>query len=148
MKNSNKKDYPQAGLLIARIHQKSGRIFNRILSAENMEQFNSAQGRILFVLWQQDDIPIQILSERTGLGKSTLTSMLDRLEADGLVTRVPSKEDRRSIIISLTPKSRALQSAYETVSNEMNRIFYQGFNGKEIQIFEGYLHRIDENLNI
>lgn len=148
MKNSIKKEYPEAGLLIARIHQKGGRLFNRILAKENMEEFNSAQGRILFVLWQQDNIPIQTLAERTGLGKSTLTSMLDRLETENLLMRIPSNEDRRSIIISLTQKSRSLQYSYETVSDEMNKLFFNGFSEQEIKTFESYLLRIDENLNI
>jgi len=148
VKPSDRKEYPQAGLLIARIHQKGGRIFNRILKKADMDRFNSAQGRILFVLWQGDAIPIQTLAERTGLGKSTLTSMLDRLEADSLVRRDPSPGDRRSFTIALTGEGRALRSAYEAVSEEMNRLFFEGFTDGEIDGFEAMLLRIDRNLNV
>jgi len=44
------------------------------------------------------------LSEQTLVTKGTLTGVLDRLEKKGLIERVPSREDRRSTIIRLTPK--------------------------------------------
>lgn len=44
------------------------------------------------------------LSEKTLVTKGTLTGVMDRLEAKGLIERAPSKEDRRSTIIRLTPK--------------------------------------------
>ena len=48
------------------------------------------------------------LSERTLVTKGTLTGVLDRLVKKGLLERVPSREDRRSIFIRLTPKGDAL----------------------------------------
>src|SRR5207245_2756456 len=47
------------------------------------------------------------LSEETLVTKGTLTGVLDRLEKKGLIERVPSREDRRSIFIRLTPKGDA-----------------------------------------
>src|SRR5216684_9070877 len=47
------------------------------------------------------------LSEQTLVTKGTLTGVLDRLAKKGLIERVPSREDRRSIIIQLTPKGNA-----------------------------------------
>lgn len=44
------------------------------------------------------------LSEQTLVTKGTLTGVLDRLAKKGLIERVPSREDRRSTIIRLTPK--------------------------------------------
>jgi DNA-binding MarR family transcriptional regulator len=109
-------------------------------------EINPAQGRIMFALWQQDGVPIQELAQRTSLGKSTLTSMLDRLEDIGYVTRTRSGEDRRIILIQRTAKDRALQEAYERVSDEMSALYYRGFSTSEIQAFEGTLERILENL--
>jgi DNA-binding MarR family transcriptional regulator len=134
------------GFLIAKIHQTSGRIFNRLLKQHGLGDINSGQGRILFVLWQKDNISISELSAATQLEKSTLTAMLDRLEKDGLVERVPSPSDRRSIIIRATPKNRALEKRYMAVSREMNAIFYHGLTEKEIDAFENRLETILENL--
>lgn len=136
----------EGGFLISKIHQLSGRIFEKKLKSFRMNQFNHAQGRILFVLWQKDRIPIRELAQKTALEKSTLTSMLDRLEQRGYLKRTPSTEDRRLILIELTEKSRGLKSKYEAVSTEMNVLFYHGFSEKEIIELENYLTRIFENL--
>lgn len=135
----------QGGFLIAKIHQISGRVFSKILHDSGVE-INPAQGRILFVLWQEDGLPIQALSKQTSLGKSTLTSMLDRLEAAGHIRREPSKTDRRQILIWRTEKDRALQTQYEMVSKEMTEIYYRGFHEGQIQRFEKDLQTILENL--
>jgi DNA-binding MarR family transcriptional regulator len=134
------------GFLIAKVHQTGGRIFNRLLKQHGLGDINSGQGRILFVLWQKDDISISELSAATQLEKSTLTAMLDRLEKDGLVERVPSPSDRRSIIIRATPKNHALEKRYMAVSRKMNEIFYHGLTEKEINAFENRLETILENL--
>jgi DNA-binding MarR family transcriptional regulator len=135
----------QGGFLISKIHRLSGRIFNAMLKRHAVE-INPAQGRIMFVLWNEDGISIQELSRRTSLGKSTLTSMLDRLEAMGYIARQRSKTDRRTVLIHRTDKDRALQRTYECVSEEMSGITYRGFTQDEVRTFERTLERILINL--
>jgi len=136
----------EGGFLIARIHQLSGRIFARMLKECEIE-INPAQGRIMFVLWQNDGIPITELARRTSLEKSTLTSMLDRLEDAGYVARVASPDDRRKILIRRTVKDKAWQKIYIRVSQQMAKLFYAGFSKAEIDEFERYLERIFDNLS-
>ena len=140
------KDQKQGGILMAQVHQLGGRIFARLLKEHGVDRINPAQGRIMFVLWQEDGIPINDLAARTKLGKSTLTSMLDRLEKIGLVMRVPSRQDRRKILIQRTPKDKDLEALYVQVSNEMTRIWYRGFSDKRIERFEQDLKQILDNL--
>lgn len=134
------------GFLISQIKQIGGRIFEKLLSRAGIDAFNGAQGRILYVLWQQDDIPIAELSSKTGLAKTTLTGMLDRMEASGLIERIYDKSDRRRILIRLSGQARSLSGEYEKVSLAMNEIFYAGFTDDEIIAFENTLRRIQENL--
>ena len=54
----------QGGFLISQIKQISGRIFEKILSQKNIDEFNGPQGRILYILWQEDSIPIKELSKK------------------------------------------------------------------------------------
>lgn len=135
----------EGGFLLSKVHQLSGRVFNRLLREHGIE-FNSAQGRILFVLWKGDSIPITELADETMLSKSTLTSMLDRLEAAGHIRRDQIPEDRRVILIHLTDENKRLKNKYERVSREMTELFYEGFTWEEIKEFEGYLRRMLENL--
>lgn len=134
------------GFLISKIKQIQGRVFERMLDENGISEFNGAQGRILFVLWETDNIPISMLSERTGLAKTTLTSMLDRLERSGHIHRVPDPADRRAVRICLTESAEALREKYERVSAMMNEVFYRGFSDNEILAFEEGLGKILENL--
>ncbi|NOY07644.1 MAG: MarR family transcriptional regulator [Spirochaetes bacterium] len=140
------KEQRKGGFLIARVHYLAGRILAGKLKQYHLDEINPAQGRILFVLWHSDGISIRELAKKTSLEKSTLTSMLDRLEKAGYLRRVPSKRDRRIILIELTEKDRVLRDAYAKVSGEMTELFYDGFTTAEIDEFEEYLRRILDNL--
>lgn len=137
----------KGGFLISQIKQISGRIFEKILSEKNIEEFNGAQGRILYVLWQEYSIAIKELSNKTGLALTTLTSMLDRMEKMDLIKRTFDKTDRRKILIILTEKAISLKDVYYEVSEKMSEIFYNKFSKEEINQFEDYLDRILINLN-
>lgn len=134
------------GFLIGKIKQIQGRVFEKMLAEHGISEFNGAQGRILFVLWGEDGIPISALSEKTGLAKTTLTGMLDRLEKSGHILRTDDPEDRRSVRIRLTERAWGLREQYEAVSREMNEVFYRGFRDEEVLEFEKNLGRILENL--
>jgi DNA-binding MarR family transcriptional regulator len=134
------------GFLVSQIKQLGGRIFDRILVESKIDAFNGAQGRILYVLWQSDSIPIIELSRKTGLANTTLTSMLDRMEASGLIEREYDPKDRRKIQIKLAKKAREYRTAYDRVSKKMIDIYYEGFTDDEINEFEEYLTRVLDNL--
>lgn len=136
----------KGGYLISRIKQVGTRIFDRMLAQSGIDSFNGAQGRILYVLWQQDDITISSLSAKTSLANTTLTAMLDRMEMLGLIVRKPDPADRRSRLIALTEKARSLQGDYASISQQMNERYYAGFTEEEIVVFEGYLQRVLSNL--
>jgi len=100
----------------------------------------------MFVLWQNDGISINELAKKTHLKKSTLTSMLDRLEKMGYIKRQRSKKDRRKILIKRTEKDRTMEKKYVEVSEEMTRLYYRGFSKNQIVHFEKDLERILNNL--
>ena len=134
------------GFLITKIKQLGDRIFEKILSEKNIDAFNGAQGRILYVLWQEDGIPIRALSDRCGLAITSLTTMLERMEKQGLITRLQDTKDKRKTLLYLTDKAHELKQDYDSVSLRMGQIYSQGFSEEEIVRFEGYLDRISRNL--
>ena len=136
----------RTGFLISQIKSVSGRLFERILQDCGVEEFNGAQGRILYVLWQADGVPIVELSQKTGLAKNTLTSMQGRMEESGLILREQSEEDRRQTIISLTDKARELEEKYDEVSERANLLFFKGFTPAEIAELECLLSKVLVNL--
>ena len=72
--------------------------------------------------------------------------MDDRLEESGLVERIRSTEDRRTILLRRTEKDKACQKVYVAVSKKMNALFYAGLSEEEIDAFEGVLRHILETL--
>lgn len=136
----------QGGFLISQIKQIGGRIFEQILAKKNIDAFNGAQGRILYVLWQGDGIPINEISHQTGLAVTSLTSMIDRMEAAGLIYRDRGDSDRRKILIYLTDNAKTLEKDYDQVTKEISDIYYKDFTKDEVKQFESYLHRILKNL--
>jgi DNA-binding MarR family transcriptional regulator len=135
----------EGGFLITQIHHLGRRVFTELLKKHDME-IGPGQGRILFALWQQDNVPINVLTKRTLLRKSTLSELLDNLETTGYVKRIQSEQDRRKTLIQLTDKTKKLQSTYIKLSANMTEIFYKEFTPEEIDELESYLHRILKNL--
>lgn len=121
-------------------------MFEHILSEKNIDAFNGAQGSLLYILWQEDGIPIRELSRRSGLAVTSLTGMLDRMEAAGLIYRDRGDKDRRKILIFLTDNARSLEKDYNEVTEEIENIYYKGFSEEEINQCEKYLQRIFHNV--
>lgn len=136
----------QGGFLISRIKHLADRVFERMLKECGIDAFNGAQGRILYVLWQHEELPISRIGQLTSLAKTTLTGMLDRMEEAGLIRRMADPGNRRQILVSITPKMKDYRDQYEQVSQKMNRLFYKGFSDEEIARFEVRLKAIIRNL--
>ena len=65
---------------------------------------------VLMALWSGDGQSVGSLGEELALDSNTLTPLLKRMEAAGLLTRVRSQEDERVVTVSLTEKGRALEA--------------------------------------
>ena len=134
------------GFLVTKIKQLGDRIFEKVLNEKGIDAFNGAQGRILYVLWQEDGVPIKTVSDTCGLALTSLTTMLERMESQGLIRREPDSRDRRKTLLYLTEKAKALRSDYDAVSEQMGALYYRDFTEAEIRQFEEYLQRIQRNL--
>ncbi|RWL19128.1 MULTISPECIES: MarR family transcriptional regulator [Mesorhizobium] len=64
----------------------------------------------LNVLWREDKLTVGGIAERLALESSTLTPLLKRLEAAGLLRRTRSPANERQVVVALTDKGRELRS--------------------------------------
>ena len=135
----------EGGMLISQIHQINQRIWNSILKNYNLQDLSGARGRIIFALWNTDNIPIKELVKKTSLDKATLTGIIDRLERDGFIIRSHNPQDKREIIISRTGKDEIFKTKIPAASDEQNALFYKDFSQKEIFTFEKMLKKILKN---
>lgn len=73
----------------------------------------------MLALWEADGLTVGALGERLFLDSGTLTPLLKRLEAQGLVERRRGQEDERSVFIHLTRTGRALKRRAVAVPEAM-----------------------------
>ena len=69
----------------------------------------------MLVLWERDGVPLKDIGERLFLDSGTLTPLLKRLEAAGLIRRTRSTADERQVLIALTAQGQALREKARTV---------------------------------
>ncbi|WP_028008812.1 MarR family winged helix-turn-helix transcriptional regulator [Solimonas flava] len=70
---------------------------------------------VMLVLWERDDVPVKDIGQLLHLDSGTLTPLLKRLEAAGLVSRQRSARDERQVRITLTEAGRALRERAKAV---------------------------------
>jgi DNA-binding MarR family transcriptional regulator len=70
---------------------------------------------VMLALWERDGVPLKEIGERLFLDSGTLTPLLKRLEAAGLVKRTRSTEDERQVKIALTTQGQALKDKARSV---------------------------------
>jgi len=63
----------------------------------------------MLALWEEDKVTVKSLGERLYLDSGTLTPLLKKMEAKGLVERHRSLKDERQVYIGLTDKGRAMK---------------------------------------
>ncbi|NMO16499.1 MarR family transcriptional regulator [Pyxidicoccus fallax] len=74
---------------------------------------------VMLVLWETDGRTVKELGERLFLDSGTLTPLLKRLEAQGMLKRERSTEDARSVHIHLTSQGRGLRRKAVTIPEDM-----------------------------
>lgn len=75
----------------------------------------------MMVLWENKSINVKSLGECLYLDSGTLTPLLKKLEAQGLVTRARSVEDERNLIVTLTDKGQALKQKALNIPEEIGK---------------------------
>ncbi|RST54232.1 MarR family winged helix-turn-helix transcriptional regulator [Variovorax sp. MHTC-1] len=70
---------------------------------------------VMLVLWERDGLMVSELGERLSLDSGTLTPLLKRLEANGLVARIRDVADERRVHVSLSAAGRRLKARAASV---------------------------------
>jgi len=109
--------------------------------------FAVAQMPVLYMLKDGNSMTQKELAARARIEQPTMAQLLGRMERDGLIRRSANPEDRRSALVSLTPRAmkklpqvRALLFAGEDEA-------LRGFSDKEIETLCRFLRRVVLNLD-
>lgn len=84
----------------------------------------------IFVLFNSKCTPSMIV-QALGMSKSTISSQVDSLEAKGLVKRVPSVEDGRSVYLVATEKSEPYREQLRSIIEGIDRMMAQNLSVEE-----------------
>ncbi|MFH8438564.1 MarR family winged helix-turn-helix transcriptional regulator [Streptomyces sp. NPDC018007] len=95
---------------------------------------------VMLVLWEQGPQSVKALGGRLRLDSGTLSPLLKRLEAAGLVRRERSRQDERSVLIELTGEGADLRERALTVPRGV--LAATGLSVEEVLGLQAVLHRL------
>ena len=90
-----------------------------------------------------DSLPLGQLAERLACVKSNVTQLVDRLEADGLVTRAADPSDRRSRLAVLTETGRAAYVKGTQIRQQAEREIFGALTRDEAESLHTLLAKLD-----
>ena len=105
-----------------------------------------AQAWVLSYLWTQDELTQSELAQRLDLGKVALGSLIDKLEAAGMVERRADPSDRRAKRIALTARGRETLVRLRELGAAANEDVLAGISARDIEITARTLKRMKANL--
>ncbi|MQA63991.1 MAG: MarR family transcriptional regulator [Actinophytocola sp.] len=73
--------------------------------------FARFEALVLLTFARQSRLPMRVMGERLQLHPTSVTNIVDRLEADGLVKRLPHPTDRRTTLVEITAEGRRRREA-------------------------------------
>jgi DNA-binding MarR family transcriptional regulator len=123
------------------------RTFSRIVDAQLRDVgFAMSQLPVLIVLKQGKPLPQAELARMARVEQSSMAQLLNRMERDGLIERVPDPEDKRSRLISLTDSARQRMHEGKAIMDATVKIALQGLSTADIERFSELMLRIYGNL--
>ena len=135
----------EGGFLITLVNHQASRIFSKLLDEYGIK-LQAGEGRVFFSIWSNESISFGDLQKKTLIPKSTLAETLDTLENAGYIKRIKAETDRRKVLLRITEKTKGFRKSLAQISEDMTNLFYNGFDSKEIDMFEKFLRRILDNL--
>ena len=100
---------------------------------------NRTDGRCLDVIDQRPGLTAGELAEAVGLSPGAVTTVIDRLEERGLVTRSRDPDDRRRVTLKMTPEANRLAWEAYGPLGEMGAPLIEQMSDKDLRTLIGFL---------
>ncbi len=107
------------------------------LLQERTKQHNVTVGQfpILVHLWEEQGLTQKALRDLIRVEQPTLANTLKRMERDGLITKIPDKDDKRQWRIYLTQRALDLKETLQEDSRNVNKMIVERLNETEKKEF-------------
>lgn len=113
---------------VLELWEKLSKAYDKVRKVQSKQMFEqnltTPQFGVLEILSKTGPVPLKKISEEMMVTGANITCVVDNLEKEGFVKRIPSKEDRRVIHADLTPQGKAkLESIMPAYSESMAGVF-------------------------
>ena len=135
-------------LIFAILNGKVSAAINRKLSRNfrlNDMEITPEQWTVLLYLWEKDGVTQQELCNATFKDKPSMTRLIDNMERQHLVIRVPDKKDRRTNKIHLTENGKKLEEKPRFIANKTLTEALHRLTLEELRISQEVLRKIFTN---
>lgn len=105
-------------------------------------------GPVVFALFEREEQTLRELGEAADLSPSTVTEMVQKLEAAGMVVRKRCSKDGRAVRVSLTELGWSLRENIEAVSREVNGLLQQGMSASEARSLKTVLAKMVTRMRV
>ena len=103
---------------------------------------------VLMILWETDNLSVNEIAHRLILNTNTITPVLKRMEAQGLIARKRSEEDERRVIVTITPKGKQLQIEASPIPEKLVAgLVSDDINLHQLQALKDQLHMLIHHLS-
>lgn len=103
--------------------------------------------RVLAALNEKNGQRMNELAQRTSIDASTLSRVVDGMEARGLARRARDGADARSIVVASTPAGRELTAKIVPLAHYYEQITLRGFGEREARLLKRMLIRLYSNMD-
>lgn len=101
---------------------------------------------MLIELWDRDGRTQTELAEAVAVEPPTITKMVQRMEATGLLRRRQDPNDRRAMRVYLTAKGRKLRARVDKLTGQLARASVAGLSDRQQSSLGSMLTKVTENL--
>ncbi|MEL7669106.1 MarR family transcriptional regulator [Methanobacterium sp.] len=105
-----------------------------------------AEASAIYAIGPDEPKTMKQIAETLGVAVSTPTRTIDRLLEKGFVNRKVGENDRRKLLIELTPKGKKLLLDIDKENLEITKKMLNGLSDEEIETFKEILFKISENI--
>jgi DNA-binding MarR family transcriptional regulator len=133
--------------LISMSHQTLMHYTNTALSKAGLK-VTTAQAGTLFLLKQKNMCMMSEIGKVFNIDNSAVTRLIDRLEKNGLVKRLVPPENRRAILICITPEGLDEEKKAQMIIRSINSKIKEDFTSKEVESYKKILNGILEKFKV
>jgi MarR family transcriptional regulator, organic hydroperoxide resistance regulator len=132
--------------IITNIRQRLFKFLDSELAKKDIKGIAPSYGDILFVLDQKGPITMQEVAKHTIKDKSTISSVINKLEAGGFILKERDALDGRYTNLTLTEKAKRLRPVLFEISKKMNARLFEGFSAEERRTLFMLMEKVFKNI--